>query len=91
MTQKIYTPNDFPKENPSDKRSEIISKIDEVIKSGNYLKTDEKIVLEIKGNYNTDQLIDFQQYYSIQGKWKKVETIRHKIDGNDGVKITMYM
>ena len=89
---KIYKPEDFPSKDVKAKRPEIISKVDESIKSGNYTKLDDNTIsVTIVGNYDKDELIDFQSSYALIGNWTKVETTRIVVpDSNNEIKIFLH-
>lgn len=75
---KVYKPEDFPPKDPKAKRSELVAKVSAAIESNSFLKeNDNKISLKITGDYDQQELIDFQSYYALLGHWSKVETTRN--------------
>jgi len=89
---KIYKPEDFPGKNPKAKRDEIIAKVSSAIESNSFVKlNDNTIQLKITGDYDRDELIDFQSSYSLLGGWHKIDTTRDISSTNEHeITITLY-
>lgn len=88
---KIYKPEDFPVKDPKAKRSEIVEKVSAAIESNSFIKeNDNTISLKITGDYDQNELIDFQSYYSLLGDWSKIETSRNLSPNSEHeIKITL--